>query len=320
MASNLGFVHDSNARNDERMVMLRAQLGWEGIGIYWGIVECLREASETKLTKAKANGLALVLSVEFSLLQKVLNCCFEEGLFLQDEKYFWSNRLTRNAAEYEAKIARLKENGQKGGRPKTNQEPSPKPIALEDESKSSKERNRIEEKGKEKNREEQNRKEEIPEPSPAEIDAYELATASLVGQITKPKPLPPSTHPSPQVSWAKYMPEAEGALESPADQTWTRSNLYIGAGKRPMKKYPSIMLKEAELAQIIELYEQKIPSCEWKRVFQIAESNINHQAGKGKSVDWSNPFVPLTTWALEGVLKCIRQENALKEQAERRAS
>ncbi|MBE4949940.1 Lin1244/Lin1753 domain-containing protein [Chryseobacterium culicis] len=39
------FSHDSNARQDEKIVALRMRHGWEGYGIYWAIVEKLRESS-----------------------------------------------------------------------------------------------------------------------------------------------------------------------------------------------------------------------------------------------------------------------------------
>ena len=35
------FNHDSNARNDIRVIKLRSKLGYEGYGIFWGILELL---------------------------------------------------------------------------------------------------------------------------------------------------------------------------------------------------------------------------------------------------------------------------------------
>ena len=37
------FSHDSNARNDQRLVKIRMKYGMEGYGIYFGIIEILRE-------------------------------------------------------------------------------------------------------------------------------------------------------------------------------------------------------------------------------------------------------------------------------------
>jgi len=40
------FPHDSNAKDDPKMVMLIEQLGMEGYGIYWVLVETLRDQPE----------------------------------------------------------------------------------------------------------------------------------------------------------------------------------------------------------------------------------------------------------------------------------
>lgn len=40
------FSHDSNARQDEKLIALRMKHGWEGYGLYWALIEKLRESSE----------------------------------------------------------------------------------------------------------------------------------------------------------------------------------------------------------------------------------------------------------------------------------
>lgn len=37
------FSHDSNARQDEKVIALRMKHGWEGYGLYWALIEKLRE-------------------------------------------------------------------------------------------------------------------------------------------------------------------------------------------------------------------------------------------------------------------------------------
>lgn len=39
------FSHDSNARNDEKILALRMKHGWEGYGLYWALIERMREAA-----------------------------------------------------------------------------------------------------------------------------------------------------------------------------------------------------------------------------------------------------------------------------------
>ena len=35
------FPHDSNARNDVKLIKLRSKLDWEGYGIYFALIELL---------------------------------------------------------------------------------------------------------------------------------------------------------------------------------------------------------------------------------------------------------------------------------------
>ena len=52
------FSHDNNARNDEKILMLRAEHGWEGYGIYWALLEMMFESSECSLSHSKIKGIA----------------------------------------------------------------------------------------------------------------------------------------------------------------------------------------------------------------------------------------------------------------------
>ena len=38
------FKHDCNARQDEKILALRMKHGWEGYGLYWALIERLRES------------------------------------------------------------------------------------------------------------------------------------------------------------------------------------------------------------------------------------------------------------------------------------
>jgi len=44
MKDTFYFSHDYHARSDEKMIKLRAKMGWDGYGLYWAIVEKLYEA------------------------------------------------------------------------------------------------------------------------------------------------------------------------------------------------------------------------------------------------------------------------------------
>ena len=44
------FSHDSNARNDIKILRLRRSLGLEGYGIYFCLIEMLREQDDYKMS------------------------------------------------------------------------------------------------------------------------------------------------------------------------------------------------------------------------------------------------------------------------------
>lgn len=83
------FPHDYNARNDPKMQELLAEMGVEGIGIYWCIVEMLYEQGG-KLPIKSYKSIAFVLHVDCTCITDVVE---NFGLFQQDEECFWSNSI-----------------------------------------------------------------------------------------------------------------------------------------------------------------------------------------------------------------------------------
>lgn len=96
------FSHDSNARNDLKIIKLRRQLGLEGYGAYWCLIEMLREADEQKLPLSGIDDLAYSFGISSEKLTTVIK---SYDLFKLDEDSFYSERLRRNMAQY----AQLKE-------------------------------------------------------------------------------------------------------------------------------------------------------------------------------------------------------------------
>ena len=58
MKNNSWFSHDSNAKDDEKMMFLIEELGLEGYGIYWVLVEKLREEKGYKCSQSKPTFIA----------------------------------------------------------------------------------------------------------------------------------------------------------------------------------------------------------------------------------------------------------------------
>ena len=74
------FSHDCNARNDPKILALRSVYGAEGYGVYFMLVEILREQPEYRLSVNKYiwNTLAMQMQVEASRLEQIItDCCTE---------------------------------------------------------------------------------------------------------------------------------------------------------------------------------------------------------------------------------------------------
>lgn len=97
------FPHDCNARNDPKILALRSVFGAEGYGVYFMLVEILREQPDYKLqvTKYLYNTLAMQMQVQKERVQEIVDACckeFSEGsstLLVNDGKYLYSSSLLR---------------------------------------------------------------------------------------------------------------------------------------------------------------------------------------------------------------------------------
>lgn len=111
------FSHDYTASDDVKMLFLRQQLGMEGIGIYWYIVEKLAQAGG-KLPLKIVPVLAMQMQTPDVKVTTVINA-FE--LFEVHNNEFFSNRLLRSIEKMESIQKRLHEAGVKGSKKRWSQ-------------------------------------------------------------------------------------------------------------------------------------------------------------------------------------------------------
>lgn len=116
------FSHDSNARNDTKVLRLRRTLGIEGYGIYFCIIEMLREQSGYKMPLADIPEIAFDLHTDEAKVKSVVN---DFNLFDIDGEYFTSPRLQRSMEKYNERKTKLSEAGRKGAKARLNQPLSP---------------------------------------------------------------------------------------------------------------------------------------------------------------------------------------------------
>ena len=112
------FSHDSNARNDEKLVRLRMKQGAAGYGVYFMILERLREEADYMSAK-DYNMIAFDLRVDAAIVKSVVE---DFGLFTftDDGKCFYSESFSRRMLVMEEARSRRSVAGKKGGAPVGN--------------------------------------------------------------------------------------------------------------------------------------------------------------------------------------------------------
>lgn len=117
------FSHDSNARNSEKMIKLRMKYGAEGYGVYFMILERLREEHEYMSIK-DYNVIAFDLRVDASEIKSIIE---DFGLFVftDDGKYFYSNGFNERMALKDSKTKKLAEAGKRGAKKRWQQDSHP---------------------------------------------------------------------------------------------------------------------------------------------------------------------------------------------------
>lgn len=105
------FSHDSNARNDEKVLDMRAKYGYEGYGLYWAIIEIMRDATGHKLQKNKINPLSIAINYDCEKLEIFIDDCISEfKLFVSDNGNYYSNRLLRSMKRKEQLSIKMRAN------------------------------------------------------------------------------------------------------------------------------------------------------------------------------------------------------------------
>ena len=103
------FNHDSNARNDIRVIKLRSKLGYEGYGIFWGILELLF-SEENKLCIEDYDSIAFGLQCDVTILKQVVE---DFDLFVIEDNCFYSKRLYKHIEDINLKSKKAKESVKK---------------------------------------------------------------------------------------------------------------------------------------------------------------------------------------------------------------
>lgn len=109
MAKNW-FDHDYNARNDEKVLEIRARHGVAGYGLYFMLIECLAE-NHGYIPQKRLGGISIGLGVTQQFMQEFVDDCMEcELLALNEDNCIYSPRLLKHVE----KVKALSDAGKKG--------------------------------------------------------------------------------------------------------------------------------------------------------------------------------------------------------------
>ena len=134
------FSHDYNARNDEKMLMVRARFNnAEGYGIVWFLYESLAESTDGYLSNESIAPLSLGYGVAKKKLEEVINYCIEIGLFTKENGHFYSERMVSHKAFRKSlSDAGIRGNKKRWDRPESPPESPPESQVKESKVKESK--------------------------------------------------------------------------------------------------------------------------------------------------------------------------------------
>lgn len=90
------FSHDANAQDDPKMLHLIDELGMEGYGIFWALIERMRSQCDFMLTHTTALRYAKRWNADENIVKRVIT---EFDLFVINGDNFYSNRLKRSMEE-----------------------------------------------------------------------------------------------------------------------------------------------------------------------------------------------------------------------------
>lgn len=109
------FSHDSNAITDTKILNMRADYGLEGYGLYWAIIEMMRNEEDYKLTVNKNTYRAIKTLTNTTIdIEKFIKDCIEDyKLFEQKNEKFYSNSLLKRMEIKEKKSTVAREKAQK---------------------------------------------------------------------------------------------------------------------------------------------------------------------------------------------------------------
>jgi hypothetical protein len=91
MKSNNYFIHTDNLSRYEGLLTLRLKRGFEGLGMFYQLLERFASNNNKKLRLDYIDTLTLDMNLELDYINEFINDCLEFGLLTKDDEYIWSD-------------------------------------------------------------------------------------------------------------------------------------------------------------------------------------------------------------------------------------
>lgn len=128
--------------------------------------------------------------------------------------------------------------------------------------------------------------------------------------------VPNGTHPKPPSATTMTRSErfAQNSLSQPdGSQEWERDNLFILAGRRPMKNFPLMWMTPTELKDVVELYDKNgLTPEEVRGAIKSADARLKTGLVNGKPKNTISVFNWLIGWCLQEQLEIANSANKAK--------
>lgn len=98
------FDHDYQARNDDKILELRAEFGAEGYGVFWMLIETMADSENAAIKFSLIGGLAHGYGVTKPKLCDIVNFCVGIELLIKEDGFISSNRI-RNHKIYRKELS-----------------------------------------------------------------------------------------------------------------------------------------------------------------------------------------------------------------------
>jgi len=104
--------HDFNARNDQKILTLRSELGLLGYGLYWAFIETLAE-NDGEILEANLKGISFSLGCDWEMFQRFFCISLDVGLFVCDNGKVYSESLNKRLEYKKQKSEKAKKSAEK---------------------------------------------------------------------------------------------------------------------------------------------------------------------------------------------------------------